>query len=379
MHRIHISRGVAFDIALAAALCLVGLYEVLVAPLAEDIVEGPTWLNVLAVVAGSVPLAWRRRYPFWVSVAVYTVLAGRALLVAEPLELYSTTIAVLVATYTVASYAPLRDAVLAAAFSALAIAVAVVRGSGTDAAWDPLASAILLGSIWLVGRVVGVRNERARTLHDARDLHAAEAVAEERARIARELHDAVSHSLAAIALQSGGARNVLDHDPERARDSLAVIERTARQGLEEMRRMLGLLGGADDEEAALTPQPGIGRLDDLVEAVRAAGVDVRATVMGEVRPLPAAVDVSAYRLLQEALTNVMKHARATEASVLVRYRPEVLEIEVEDDGDGAGADGGTGGFGLVGMRERMQVLGGSVEAGPRQPGPGFRVAARVPL
>ena len=380
MDRIRISRGLAFDVSLAAGLCLVGLYEVLVAPLAEDIVEGPTWLNVLAVVAGAAPLAWRRRYPFWVSVAVYAVLAARALLVAEPLELYSTTIAVLVATYTVASYAPLRDAVLAAAFSALAIAVAVVRGSGTDAAWDPLASAILLGSIWLVGRVVGVRNERARALHEARDVHAADAVAEERARIARELHDAVSHSLAAIALQSGGARNVLDHDPERARDSLAAIERTARQGLEEMRRMLGLLGGADAESATtLAPQPGIGRLDELVEAVRAAGVDVRATVAGEVRPLPAAVDVSAYRLLQEALTNVMKHARATEASVLVRYRPEALEIEVEDDGDGSGADTGAGGLGLVGMRERMHVLGGSVEAGPRQPGPGFRVAARVPL
>ncbi len=142
--------------------------------------------------------------------------------------------------------------------------------------------------------------------------------------------------------------------------------------------MLGLLGGAD-AGATLTPQPGIGRLDELVQAVRSAGVDVRATVAGDVRPLPAAVDVSAYRLLQEALTNVMKHARATEASVLVRYRPEALEIEVEDDGEGAGADTASGGFGLVGMRERMHVLGGSVEAGPRQPGPGFRVAARVPL
>jgi signal transduction histidine kinase len=164
------------------------------------------------------------------------------------------------------------------------------------------------------------------------------------------------------------------------RVSLAAIERTARQGLEEMRRMLGLLGGADDEsQPALAPQPGLGRLDELVEAVRAAGVDVRSSVAGDVRPLPAAVDVSAYRLLQEALTNVMKHARATQASVLVRYRPDALEIEVEDDGEGGGADAGTGGLGLVGMRERLHVLGGSVEAGPRQPGPGFRVAARVPL
>ena len=380
MDRIRISRGLAFDVAIAAALCLVGLYEVLVAPLAEDVVEGPTWLNLLAVVAGAVPLAWRRRYPFWVSVAVYAVLAGRALLVAEPLELYSTTIAVLVATYTVASYAPLRDAVLAAGFSALAIAVAVVRGSGTDAAWDPLASAILLGSIWLVGRVVGVRNERARALHEARDLHAAEAVSEERARIARELHDAVSHSLAAIAMQAGGARNVLEDDPGRAAESLAAIERTARQGLEEMRRMLGLLGEPDDGgETALTPQPGLGRLDELVDAVRAAGLDVRSTVVGDVRELPAAVDVSAYRVLQEALTNVMKHAGATEAVVEVRYRPESLEVEVVDDGHGPVERPSDGGRGLVGMRERVHVLGGTVETGPRQPGPGYRVAARVPL
>jgi signal transduction histidine kinase len=371
------SRSALFDVALAAAFLVVGLYEVLVEPLAEDVAGGPVWLNVAAVVAGTVPLAWRRRAPLVAALAVSAALAGRALL-SDPLEVYPTTLALLVTAYSVASYAPLRDALLAAGFAALALSVAVVEGTGTAATPDPLPAAILYGTVWLVGRVVGVRHQRAEELHRSRDAHAAEAVAEERARIARELHDAVSHSLAAIALQSGGARNVLDHDPERARDSLAAIERAARQGLEEMRRMLGLLGGAD-AGASLTPQPGIGRLDELVQAVRAAGVDVRATVAGEIRPLPAAVDVSAYRLLQEALTNVMKHARATEASVLVRYRPEALEIEVEDDGDGPGGDPDSGGFGLVGMRERMHVLGGSVEAGPRQPGPGFRVAARVPL
>ena len=380
MDRIRISRGLAFDVAIAAALCLVGLYEVLVAPLAEDIVEGPTWLNLLTVVAGTMPLAWRRRYPFRASVTVYAVLAGRALL-ADPLELYAITIAVLIATYTVASYAPLRDAVLAAAFSALAIAVAVVEGSGTEAAWDPLASAILLGSIWLVGRVVGVRNERARQLHEARDLHAAEAVSQERARIAREMHDVVSHSLAAIAMQAGGAQQVLDGDPERVRRSLAAIERSARDGLDEMRRMLGLLADAGEEVAALAPQPGLARLDDLLAAVRAGGLVVRSSVVGEVRPLPPAVDVSAYRVLQEALTNVMKHAHARTAEIAVHYRPESLELEVVDDGtgpgDGLGATGG--GRGLVGMRERMHVLGGTVEAGPRDPGPGFRVAAQVPL
>ena len=257
------SRSLALDAVVAFGLCAVGVYEVLVTPLAEDVVGGPVWLDLLAVGLGTLPLLWRRRFPFWVALAVYAVIAGRAL-VADPLELYPMSLAALVATYSVASYAPLRDALLSAAFSALALAVAVVEGSGTDATPDPLASAILFGTVWLVGRVVGVRNERARALHESRDQHAAEAVAAERARIARELHDVVSHSLAAIVMQSGGARHVLDSDPERARDSLAAIEQTARRGLEEMRRMLGLLGDAGTADEGLAPQPGLARLEELV-------------------------------------------------------------------------------------------------------------------
>ena len=303
----------------------------LVRPLAEDVVEGPVALNVVAVLLGTLPLAVRRRAPLGVSLLMYGVLAGRAL-AAEPLEIYATFLALLVATYTVASYAPLRDALLSAAVSVLAIAVAVVQGSGTAAAPDPLASLVLFGTVWLVGRVVGVRNERAAALLHARDEHAAEAVAEERARIAREMHDVVSHSLAAIVMQSQGARNVLDSDPERTRDSLAAIERSARQGLEEMRRLLGLLndGGAEDA-GECGPQPGLARLGELVGDVRAAGLRVDCRVDGEPRDLPPAVDVSAYRVLQEALTNVMKHARASTVEVDVRYLPDGLELEVTDD------------------------------------------------
>jgi signal transduction histidine kinase len=303
------------------------------------------------------------------------VLAGRAL-VAEPLELYPTFLALLVATYTVASYAPLRDALLSAAVSVLAIAVAGVQGSGTAAAPDPLASLVLFGTVWLVGRVVGVRNERAAALLHARDAHAANAVAEERARIAREMHDVVSHSLAAIVMQSGGARNVLDSDPERAKDSLAAIERSARQGLEEMRRLLGLLG--EENEGERGPQPGLARLGDLVGDVRAAGLRVDCRVDGEPRDLPPAVDVSAYRVLQEALTNVMKHARAHTVQVDVRYLPDGLELEVTDDGPGGAPTSPDGGRGLVGMRERVRVLGGSVVAEPRASTQGFRVLARLP-
>lgn len=370
------SPGRLLDLLVAAAFCVVGLVEVLGRPLAEDVVGGPVALNVVTVLLGTLPLAVRRRAPLWVSLVMYGVLAGRAL-AAEPLEIYATYLALLIATYTVASYAPLRDALLSAGVSVLAIAVAVVRGSGGDASPDPLASAVLFGTVWLVGRVVGVRNERAQTLLHARDEHAAEAVAAERARIAREMHDVVSHSLAAIVMQSGGARNVLDHDPDRARDSLAAIERSARQGLEEMRRLLGLLG---EEEGTLQPQPGLARLDDLVGDVRSTGLRVACRVTGEPRELPPAVDVSAYRVLQEALTNVMKHAQAHDVEVDVRYLDDDLELEVVDDGTAGPGDADVpgSGRGLVGMRERVRVLGGTVAAGTRDPGPGFRVLARIP-
>jgi signal transduction histidine kinase len=374
MDRQNTSRRLLLDATLAAGLFAVGCYEVLVDPLAEDVVGGPVWLDLLAVLATTAPLVWRRRAPFWVAVAVAAATAGRAL-APEPLEIYPTSIALLVVTYTVASYAPLREALLALGFGAMAVSVAVVQGTGTDSAPDPLASAILYGAVWLVGRVVGVRHQRAEELHRERDVHAAEAVAAERARIAREMHDAVSHSLAAIVMQSGGAQNVLDSDPERARQSLAVIESTARRGLEEMRRMLGLLG---ETEAALAPQPGLDRLEELFEAVRAAGIEVRSSITGERRPLPAAVDVSAYRLVQEALTNVMKHAGASTVDVRVEQLPDGLDIEVVDDGAGQAEPSGDG-RGLPGMRERVGVLRGAFEAGAGPSGRGFRVAARLPL
>jgi signal transduction histidine kinase len=361
------------DLLVALAFCAVGFYEVMVDPLAEDVVGGPTWLNLLAVALGTLPLALRRRAPFLVSLVMYGALAGRAL-AAEPLELYPTYLALLVATYTVASYAPLRDAALSAGFSALAISVAIANGTGTDSAPDPLASLVLFGTVWLVGRVVGVRNERAQRLHDERDRHAALAVTEERARIARELHDVVSHSLAAIVMQSGGARNVLEADPARARTSLEAIEETARRGLEEMRRMLGLLGDAD---AGLAPQPGLDRLQSLADAVGAGDLDVRVTIVGGRRPLAAAADAAAYRIVQEALTNVMKHSDARTATVTVRFEPGELVIDVADDGAPTGGDGT--GRGLAGMAERAAHLGGTLEAGPRPGADGFRVLARWPL
>ena len=203
----------------------------------------------------------------------------------------------------------------------------------------------------------------------------ADLTSEERARIAREMHDVVSHSLAAIVMQSGGAANVLDSDPDRARQSLATIEATARRGLEEMRRMLGLLG---DTEVELAPQPGLSRIDDLLSTARSAGLDVECRVAGDGPPLPAAVDVSAFRIVQESLTNVMKHAGVGRVEIEVRREPDHLAIDVVDDGRTVEDEPGVG-RGLAGMRERAEVLGGTLDAGPRVDGPGFRVAARLPL
>jgi signal transduction histidine kinase len=361
------------DAAIAAALLLVCLYEVLVEPFGVDQVGGPAWLDVVAVTAGTVPLAWRRTWPLAVSLVVYGALAARAL-VGDPLEIYPVPVALLIAAYSVAAFASLRDALLSAGFAGLAFAVASTNGSGTGAAPEPIAFSLLYGIVWSVGRAVAMSSERVRRVHAERDAHAAEAVAEERERIARELHDVVSHSLAAIVMQSGGAQNVIDHDPARAKAALGQIEGSARRGLDEMRRLLGMLG---EDDASRAPQPGLAVLPALVEEVRAAGVDVTAEVDVDPATLPAAVDVSAYRIVQEALTNVMKHAGRCRAVVEVHRDDDVLTLSVVDDGTPTG-DGVGAGRGLPGMKERARLLGGTVEAAPRSGG-GFQVTGRLPL
>ena len=317
MDRERISRSLLLDIALAAGLCAGRLRG---ARGTARRGRGPR--PCLAEPArgrrhhGAAGLG-RRRAPFWVAVAVAAATAGRAL-AAEPLEIYPTSIALLVATYTVASYAPLRESLLAVGFGAMAVAVAVVQGIGTDAAPDPLASAILYGMVWLVGRVV-VRHQRAVQLHLERDAHAAEAVADERARIAREMHDAASHSSAAIVMQSGGAANVLDSDPERARQSLASIEATARRGLEEMRRMLGLRW-ARATPSSRRSRGSTGSTSSSRRSVPRASRWTAPSVANGVRCPPRST-WSAYRLVQESLTNVMKHAGARSVRVALEQAP----------------------------------------------------------
>jgi signal transduction histidine kinase len=236
---------------------------------------------------------------------------------------------------------------------------------------------------WLVGFFLKSRSrqtdelrERAARLEREREAKARAAVADERARIARELHDVVGHSVSVMTVQASGVRRLLRPDQEREREALLIVEQTGREALAEMRKLVGVLR-RPEEAPALAPQPSLKHVDKLVEQVRESGLAVDLKVEGEATNLPASVDLAGYRLVQEGLTNTIKHARATRADVFVRYGAEDVELVVADNGTGDG-DGGGSGHGLVGIRERVSVVGGSLEAGPR-PGGGFEVRARLPV
>jgi signal transduction histidine kinase len=207
-------------------------------------------------------------------------------------------------------------------------------------------------------------------------------VAEERLRLARELHDVVAHSISVIAVQSGVGAHVANTQPEEAAKALATIEATSRAALTELRRLLGVLRQEGEPEGSLAPVPGLADLDALLAEVAKAGLGVRLRVEGTPSPLPAGVDLSAYRIVQEALTNVVKHAGPARAQVVVGYGDHEVTVEVVDDGRGVAAPTGDGrarvGHGLIGMRERVAAFGGDLEVGPGPDG-GFRVAARLPL
>ena len=210
-----------------------------------------------------------------------------------------------------------------------------------------------------------------------------EAVAEERARIARELHDVVGHGLNLIVVQAGGAQRVFDSRPEVVRESLGSIEATGRQALTDMERMLGMLRETAGGEAGLSPQPGLSQVGALADQVAQAGLAVEVQVEGTPVALPPSIDLTAYRIIQEALTNTLKHAgRTAKATISIRHGPRDLELEIIDDGRGVTSDAGGpasgGGRGLIGMRERVALFGGELSAGQRPEG-GFRVRARLPL
>ncbi len=274
-----------------------------------------------------------------------------------------------------------------------AAGIAVVLGVGTvgvlipeeDLPWFALpAFLVMFGTAWIIGdnlrtrRAYTLELERAAARTEAqRDAEAKRAVAEERTRIARELHDVVAHSMSVMVVQAGAARRVLDTDPQRAVDALTAIESTGRESLNEMRRILGVLR-SDDDTAELTPSPTLHDLARLVEQYEKAGLPVAVTVEGDASELPQSLGLSAYRVLQEGLTNTLKHAGPASAAVRLVYLPDKLEVHVSDDGRGASAFKSGAGQGLVGMRERVEAFGGTLEAGPRTGG-GFEVSADFPI
>jgi signal transduction histidine kinase len=227
-----------------------------------------------------------------------------------------------------------------------------------------------------VRRVIGDRERRARMAERERDLVAREAVVEERARIARELHDVIAHNVSMMVVQAGAERRVLEEDEGSTHEVLATVEQIGRDALTEMRRLVGML--RNDTADPLAPQPGIDDLAVLVTQVHEAGLPVELSVEGEPRKLPAGIELSAYRIVQEALTNALKHAGDAHATVRVRYGVDSLELEIADDGAGQAAATVEGGHGLVGMRERVALYGGRFDAG-RRPSGGFAVRVLLPI
>ena len=233
---------------------------------------------------------------------------------------------------------------------------------------------------WMRARAAQAQidREHAERLDATRELTAQTAAHEERTRIARELHDVIAHSVSLMVIQAGGARLVMDAEPDRAEESLLSVERAGRDALAEMRALLGALGDGRDPRA-LSPQPGLAEIDGLLAAARESGVQADLHVDGEPATISPALDLCAYRIIQEALTNAIKHAAPARADVRLSWQADALELEISDDGHGSGAvNGAGGGHGIAGMRERVALHGGSVDAGPRAGG-GFAVRAQLPL
>jgi signal transduction histidine kinase len=290
---------------------------------------------------------------------------------------------VLLSIYTAAAVlSPRRARLLLAGALVLGIVGTTVSPGPTD-----VGVPALIVSAWLLGNYVGSRRvytaeleSRNRLLEQAYLELADRVVTDERLRIARELHDVVAHTMSVVAVHAGTGRMVADEDPAAARQALATIEITTRSALAEMRRMLGMLRGSGEEGGARAPAPGLGDLDALVADVVRSGVIVEVRVEGDRIHVPAGVDLAAYRIVQESLTNVIKHAGRVRATVSVRYGDDAVNVEVDDDGppqDGSRSLPSTTGHGLVGMRERVAMYHGDLDAGPGPLG-GFHVAARLP-
>jgi signal transduction histidine kinase len=372
-------RATAFDAALALALTTLAQLQAWTDEAAPD----PRELTAATLVLVTAPLAWRRRAPLAALAALMAGFAAPTLYAETSLQGPALLGAVLVGVYSVAAYCDRRGALTGFGLAVLGTGIHELRaGIKEEDPWGAAFFWLLIAGAWVVGRYsrrhreATALAERAARLERERDEHARAAIAEERARIARELHDVVAHAVSVIVLQAEAGEEVLDRQPARAGEPLRKIQRTGREALGEMRRLLGVLR-QDGHGGELAPQPGVARLGALAAQAREAGMTVDLRVEGEAQALAPGIDLTAYRVVQEALTNVGKHAGPAQAEVVVRYSEAGIELEITDDGNGARSGAGVG-HGLVGMRERVQLSGGELETGPL-PGRGYRVRARLPL
>jgi signal transduction histidine kinase len=336
----------------------------------------------LVLVAGAVSLTWRRTAPLPVAVLCSAGMTVPALLTRSA-ETIGEPLVAMIALYSMAVYGPgVRRALVPASLVLTAYMIRVVADWGTDPVSLGIGLAMTAGAFALglhmrrQRRDTALSRERAEQAEQAREEQVAAAVAAERARIARDLHDVVAHAISVIVLQARGGRRMLGVDPGQSRAAFDAVELLAGQAMSDMRRMIGMirLPGADP---GLAPQPSLRHLDALVAGLSRPGLRLLTEISGDLSGVPAGVDVAAYRIVQESLTNVLKHAAARTASVAVRVSPTALEIEVSDDGSGAPAAPEPG-FGLVGMRERVALYQGTFSAG-NGPDGGFRVRACLPV
>lgn len=262
---------------------------------------------------------------------------------------------------------------------AIVIAAAVVEYLSSNHATNFLWTTAVLTIAWFFGVAFASRTAQTRTLREQVAAAEERATAEERARIAHELHDVVAHSVSEMVVQASGVRYSLTDDQGRQREALRSVEQIGREALTEMRRMLGVMpGGSDDQGAELAPQPGLAHLDRLITEVQNAGLPVTLQVEGERPALPVGIDLSAYRIVQEGLANALTHANCAHANVIVRYAGDGVEVEISDDGSAGNGSGRSEGESLAGMRERVALYGGKLETGPRAGG-GYRVLAQLPV
>jgi signal transduction histidine kinase len=363
------------DLALGVALAVFAVLDVLLSP---DWL-GPVAANVVVMPVAALALLWRRTRPLTSLAAVVACLSGLGIAFGSG-ESWSSVFIYVTAVYSAVVYGqfPLAAAALAAVGIAVVSVTAPAIDSLGEALWSPSLAILTIG-VGLTGRAIRARKSdverRAEALDREEERRAAEAAAAERRRIARELHDIISHSLGVVVLQVGAAERVLERDPARAREVLESIRATGQEAIFEMGTLLGLLDAGS--RSPREPQPSLADVDGLIARMRDAGLSVDLQIEGRRRTLPAALELSAFRVVQEGLTNALKHAGAAHVRAQLGYGEDELQVEIEDDGTGA-ANGAGGRRGLAGIRERVEVFGGRLDAGPR-PGGGWTLHASFPL